>query len=296
MGDFCAISLYDWRHKFIFNKFQLWRGATDESLQQTFWNLSIGDPQLLASSTGIPVFTDFIRHNILAGGSGTLPLNPGNSMIASRTTGKVALINIGIISHLTIIDTVNAHVLIDSDIGPGTVLLDKETKQFNITESFDRDGSNAAQGNVNSSCLDTLASFPWFSKSGPKQAIPEQFNGLLTYPSLVALSPLDKIATLTALSAKVIYDFYRRETSVEEKITAAYISGGGAHNLTLMNFLSTFFDPILVKSIEEFGIPADMRLPLALGLTIDAHINDITVPWETGSNPRVESIGKWVLP
>jgi 1,6-anhydro-N-acetylmuramate kinase len=75
-----------------------------------------------------------------------------------------------------------------------------------------------------------------------------------------------------------------------------YLSGGGAHNLTLVEFLSAYFQPIIIKNIEELGIPADMRIPLALGLTVNSYLAGTSVPWETGSNPRITEIGRWIFP
>lgn len=284
-------------HYIVLNKPSIWKGPTGENQQQSHWDLPLGDAQFVASSFGVPVLTDFIRHSTLAGSTGTLPINPGNQIIASRCTGVTIFLNIGIICRMTIVDTATSTVLLDSDCGPGNYLQNKLMKEILPNkEGFDRDGSFAASGKVEGDCLNTLASTDWFNKPAPKFALLNDFDNLLQNPHLKTLSPADQAATITALTARTAYDFYRREYKLKVTPQALYVSGGGVNNLTLMEYLKTYFLPVPVCSIEELGIPTDMRLPLALGITSDAHINGATVPWESGNNPKIEPIGRWVLP
>jgi anhydro-N-acetylmuramic acid kinase len=283
-------------HYIVFNKPQIWRGPIGENSQQTFWDFSSGDAQLISSTVNVPVISDFIRNNILAGGPGVLPLNPGHYHIASRIKGKVILINIGMITHITIVNADAGQILADTDIGPGTVLLNQIVSNINSSEQFDRDGTMASQGKVDSQCLDELTRFDWFGTPCPKFASPEQFSELLKNPTLQALSSQDKITTITALTARIIYDFCRKEPTSQEKELSIYISGGGAHNQTLIEFLKTYFDPIAVNTIEELGIPVDMYTPLAFGLTVDAFVSGNNGQWQAGNNPTISSIGRWIIP
>jgi anhydro-N-acetylmuramic acid kinase len=283
-------------HYIVFNKPQIWRGPISENSPHAFWDFSSGDAQLISSTVNVPVISDFIRNNILAGGPGVLPLNPGNQHIASRKKGKVILINIGMITHITIVNTESNQILADTDIGPGTVLLNQIVSNINSAESFDRDGTMASQGKVDSQCLDELTRFDWFDSPSPKFASPEQFSELLKNPALAPLSPQDRIATITALTARIIYDFCKKEPIFQEKDLLIYLSGGGAHNQTLIEFLKTYFDPVAVNTIEELGIPVDMYTPLAFGLTVDAFVTGNNGPWQTGNTPTVSSIGRWIIP
>ena len=283
-------------HYVVLNKPSLWKGATGENLQQSTWDIPVGDAQYVASTLEAPVITDLVRHNILAGGPGTLPVNPGNQVIASRSSGTVLLLNIGVISRTTVIDTTDSSLLIDSDSGPGTCLLNKVMRDVQSAEGFDRDGSLAAQGNVDGDCLNHLAETAWFLKPAPKHATPDQFDELLRLSCVQELDSLDRIATITALPARSAYDFFRREYRPGVNPQVAYISGGALNNLTLMEYLSTYFDPIPVRSIEELGVPGDMRIPLAIGLTVDAFISGASIPWETGNNPKITPPGRWIFP
>jgi anhydro-N-acetylmuramic acid kinase len=283
-------------HYGVLNKLSLWKGPTGENLQQSHWDLTVGDAQFIASSLDIPIFTDFVRQNILAGGTGVIPTHQGNLQIASKHPGLVAFVNIGIISHITVVDTSSSTLIIDSDTGPGTHLIDMIARKVSTDDNFDRDGTLASKGTVDGECLNTLVSNPWFLKPSPKFAFPDQFENLLDNAMLKMLSPHDQLATITAHTARSIYNFFRSEYKGAILPTKIYISGGGVNNLTLMEYLSAYFQPIAICSVEELGIPADMRIPLSLGLTVNSYLSGLSIPWETGNNPRITAIGRWVVP
>jgi len=283
-------------HIVIVNKMTLWKGPTEENCQQRYWDISAGDPQLIASSLNIPVFCDFARNNLLAGGTGAIPVNPGNRIILSKCPGITMLLNIGIFSQLTIIDTSRPVVLVDSITGPGTCLIDKVAKSILEVESFDRDGNLAAKGNVDGELLNTLVSEAWFTQSGTKTAVSGHFDYILAIPEISRLSPHDRIATITALTARSIYNYYRTEYKESSAPDRILISGGGANNLTIQEYLKTYFQTIPISSIETISVPVDMRIPFALGLTVNASISGVTVPFDNGTAPKITSIGRWYYP
>ncbi|MDR2591600.1 MAG: anhydro-N-acetylmuramic acid kinase, partial [Chitinispirillales bacterium] len=256
-------------HYAVLNKPTLWKGATGENLQQSSWNLTVGDEVFVANALGVPVITEFLRHNILAGGPGILPTNPGSLIVAKYTAGVGLFVNIGLVSRMTVIDRdAPQQLLFESDTGPGTVLIDKCAQEAECAGGFDRDGALTATGAPCAECLEVLAADPWIVKAAPKQASPEIFSHLLSHPCLKSLSLVDKLATITALTARSVYDFYRREYKGSAQPSALWISGGGANNLTLVDFLKASFHPIPVRSVEELNVPPDMKVPLTLGLTV----------------------------
>jgi anhydro-N-acetylmuramic acid kinase len=282
-------------HCAVLNKPSLWRGQSAEGC----WDLPLGDAQHLSSSLGIPVIADFIRQNCLSGGLGSLPTGSGNRQIAAVCGGIVIFVNIGLVARMTIVDTGSATVLVDSDTGPGTCCINTIIKRHapgDDTEGFDRDGALAARGTVDGDCLKLLADDPWFSEPAPKIATADLFARLLDTPQFASLPADNQLSTITALTARTIYDFYRREFKQLSSGQAVYLSGGGSNNLTLTAFLKTFFDTIPVKSVEEIGIPIDMRIPLALGLSVNALVGGLQVSWEPGTALKVPPLGRWVLP
>jgi 1,6-anhydro-N-acetylmuramate kinase len=282
-------------HYAVLNKPTLWKGDTGENLQQSSWNLTVGDEVFLANALRVPVLTEFLRHNILAGGSGVLPTALGSVIIAKHTVGVGLFVNIGLVSRMTVIDSGAQALLFESDTGPGTVLIDKCAQEAECADGFDRDGALTATGAPNAECLEILAADPWITKAAPKNASPEIFSHLLNHPCLKPLSLVDKLATVTALTAKSTYDFYRREYKGAQP-AALWISGGGANNLALVDFMKASFDPIPVRSVEALNVPPDMKVPLTLALTVDAFVCGKEIPWESGSNPKIKPLGRWALP
>ena len=283
-------------HYAVLHKPTLWKGETGENLQQHNWNLTVGDELYLANALDVPVMTGFLRHNILAGGPGILPTLLGSVNIAKYLTGIHIFVNIGLVSRVTVIDKRTDRQILESDAGPGTVLIDMCARMAGCQNGFDRDGQLTSQGQALAACLEELAADPWITKAAPKQALPEMFERILKHRCLKPLSRVDRLATITALTAKSIYDFYRREYREPAPPEAIWISGGGVNNLVLMDFLKASFDPIPVRSVEELNVPADMKIPLTLGLTVDAFIMGEEFPWESGPNPKINPLCRCTMP
>lgn len=277
----------------VFNGFQIFCSQIDD---QSNWDITLGDAQYIASVFGIPTFTDMVRHHILSGGLGDLPLNTGYNTLTTKTGSPCAFINFGMLTHATVIDSKAPAAILESDCGPGTMLLNAAAQECGSADGFDRDGSLALKGTVDSHLLDELAHAPWFEQPAPKRATGTTFENIAAHPALAALSCFDRLATLTALTARTCYDLIRREVLSSRNILFVWVSGGGANNHFLIDCLKTYFGSIQIKNIEELGIPADMTVPLALGLTINSMIQGKDIGWNTGSQPQISRPGKWVIP
>lgn len=283
-------------HFIVMNQCTIYNGSSGDNIQAKSWDISLGDAQLLASEFNAPVITGFVRHSNLAGGPGHLPLFPGNVKIAKNVEPISIYFNIGLVSHLTIVDNQAMHIVLDSDVGPGTVLINMAARDAGCENGFDRDGSHAAKGGVDTGVVEMLASLEWYQRPSPKHAYLQDFVGCYDHPSVKSLAPLDKVATMTALTARTAFEFFKRNYRHVLSPEVVWVSGGGANNLTLLDYMSTYFDPLPVKSVEESGIPAALRIPLALGLTVHECIIDHPGPWKAGENPEIKGIGRWVFP
>jgi anhydro-N-acetylmuramic acid kinase len=283
-------------HVIVLNKLGIRKELLSQTMQARYWNIELGDAQLLASCFKAPVVTDFIRHDILGGGPGDLPLGAGMRALAIDKEGIAAHLTVGTVSHLFIFDSHAQHIVIDADIGPGTGLMNKAAKDAACAEGFDRDGSFAAQGRVDPRCLETLATHPLFSIHQPGRLSAMELLPLADHPCLASLSPPDKLATLTALTARTVFDFYKKEYAHVVAPQTLWISGGGANNQTLFDFLTTYFAPLQLRRIDDIGIPAEMFVPMVMGCAVDAFISGRGGPWKAGNNPEIEGIGTWVYP
>jgi 1,6-anhydro-N-acetylmuramate kinase len=282
-------------HAIILNKLELWKESR-EKLSQSNWNLELGDARLLSSHFNAPVATDFARNGILAGGSGDLPLFRGICGMYVDDEGIAAHITIGQLSRLFIYDARAKHTIFDTDAGPGTCLINMAANESGCPEGFDRDGSFSSKGKVFADCLETLASQPIFSAHQPKHLRVSDLTEIFHHPCLSELTPHDKAATLTALTARTIFDIYKNEYHHVVSPRTIWISGGGANNLTLFEFLKTYFAPTELKRIDDIGIPAEMFVPMALGLTINADIIDNGGSEKLENNNEIKGTATWVFP
>jgi anhydro-N-acetylmuramic acid kinase len=283
-------------HLIVVNKCSILQLAVSDINQAKQWDISCGDVQLLSSTFNVPVVSDFQRHSVLAGQVGQLPLFPGNVKLSRQQEPVSLYLDIGMISHITAVDNQAITTIVDSDIGPGTSLINTAAKDAGCKDGFDRDGSYAAQGKICNDCVESLAARPWFLLPPPKRVNTFDFTHFYEDPAIQQLSPFDRIATLTALTARTCHEFYKREFRHAVKPETVWVAGGGANNLSLLSYLATYFDPIKVKSIEDCGIPSAFRIPLALGLTVYEYITIPSGSWKAGMSPEIRGIGRWVFP
>lgn len=257
------------------NRFVLWRGAVaGTKAYEPAEELSLGEVRRVALSIGAPVVADFEKSDALRGGGGRLPLGPGLVRIARGNAQVACFVNIGQIARVVVVNTESASVVLDSDAGPGTCLINRASREAGLREGFDRDGSRAAQGTVDNDCLDSLSSDELFDRPGHSSFAPSEFEHLLTRACLKRLAETDRIATLTALTARRIWASLKKEYRLQKKLDGVWVCGGGAHNNTLMEYLRVYGDPVPVRTVEELGVKPDSCVPLALGLS--------TVDWLEG--------------
>ncbi|MGD9201854.1 MAG: anhydro-N-acetylmuramic acid kinase, partial [Chitinispirillia bacterium] len=282
----------------ILKKISLWKGRLGDDYKPVYWNIPIGDAQLLSYSFSIPVLTDFKRQNILDDGFGILPGLMGDIKIA-ELVGKISVfVNIGLKAKVLIIDSQNSKIIVDSETGPGTILIDSAADEMGCLEGFDRDGKIASKGVVDIKVLESLVSDPWFQLSQPKHTSEMLFKNLMQNKELRAMHQYDKLATLTAFTALTIYNFYKKEYPFDsyEKQNEIWISGGGSNNLALCDFLKSYFSPITIKKVEEIDIPNNSKSLLSLGITVNNIIDQIKKSSPGSRNIKIERLGKWIFP
>jgi len=224
----------------------------------TPFTLQIGDPNLIAQLTRITTVADFRRRDMAAGGQGA-PLAPcfHAAMFSSPKT-KRALVNIGGMANLTLLQANSAHAVIGFDTGPGNVLIDSWC-QRHLNKAFDQDGQWANSGNNNTPLLSQLLKNPYFSSLPPKSTGRELFNQQWLDQQLkygyLNISPADIAATLTELTAQSICnDLERHFVDCEELL----VCGGGAHNSFLLERINALTAPqVIVKTTSDVGIAPD---------------------------------------
>jgi anhydro-N-acetylmuramic acid kinase len=155
-------------------------------------------------------------------------------------------------------------------------------------ERYDRDGRYASGGRVDEELLADLLAEPYYSWPAPKSTGKELFHDayLDGYRSRhPGVEGVDLVATLTELSARVV----GAELS-KAGITEVFASGGGTSNPVLMQRIQAAADGVRVGTIDELGVPSDVKEAMAFALIgyLTAHELPGNVPSCTGADgPRV---------
>ena len=222
------------------------------SEDRTF-TLQIGDANRIAELTGITTIADFRRRDVAAGGQGA-PLTPAFHRVAFGISGNAtAVVNIGGISNITLLD--DGDNLVGFDSGPGNTLMDAWVRKH-LDQAFDQNGAWADSGRADEPLLERCLDDPYFSAPAPKSTGPEYFNLAWLEERLDMLPdpipPEDVQRTLLELTARSI-----AATLDNESIAQLAVCGGGAKNTPLMNRLSELLYPTQVITTQALGIDPD---------------------------------------
>lgn len=218
------------------------------------FTLQIGDPNIIASGTGITTVADFRRRDLAAGGEGA-PLAPAfhRWLFADELEARVVL-NIGGIANITVLPE-SGNEVTGFDTGPGNGLMDAWTQQ-ELNRPFDDGGAWAHSGEVLPGLLSCMLQDAYFSLSPPKSTGFEYFNidWLEHYAGGKSFSTADIQATLLALTVQSIGDAITRYAPGTREIL---LCGGGVHNIALVDGLYRL--PLSVKwsSTSDYGLDPD---------------------------------------
>ena len=255
------------------------------------YTLQLNNPALLAELTGIDVVADFRRRDVAAGGQGA-PLVPAfHQAIFGGATDNVAVLNIGGISNITLIEAADARgdeAVAGFDCGPGNALMDYWC-QTHTGQPFDDAGRWAASGQVHAGLLASLLDESYFRQPPPKSTGRDLFNpGWLTgkLAPFNNLKPVDVQATLAELTARVCCDALQgagkaSKANKAPKALKLIVCGGGALNVHLMTRLASL-SGLAVESSQHHGLA-----PLQVEATAFAWLARKCVERETGNLPKV---------
>jgi anhydro-N-acetylmuramic acid kinase len=253
----------------------------------------IGEAAVIAERVRLPVVADFRTRDIAAGGQGA-PLVPyADWIMFNRKDRTVACLNIGGIANVTVvpprIDDVFAF-----DTGPGNMAIDGAVRLLTSgTRQMDTDGKNAAQGVVIDEFLDYLLDHPYFIKNPPKSTGREEF-GPETYlrdalASRREHSFEDLVATVTTAVAYSIIRAYNRFIKPNYEVSRLVVSGGGAHNKTLIERIRQGLPNLTIRMSDDYGMPVDSREAVAFAMLGNETLCNTAanIPHATGASHKV---------
>ena len=244
--------------------------------------LQLGQPAWIAEATGLPVVADLRSRDVAAGGQGAPLVALFDALLLGGLPGVPAALNLGGIANITVVAPDADPLAFDT--GPANALLDAAARHFSGgTEEYDRDGRGAAAGQVNPDLLRRLLDEPYYRLPGPKSTGKELFH----MPYLLAAladaptpDPQDVLATLTRLTAVTVAEACR-----DHGVTRLVVSGGGAHNPTLMRMIADELPGVDLSSSDDLGVASDAKEALAFALLgyLTVHGLPGTLPSGTGA-------------
>lgn len=264
--------------------------------------LQIGDPSVIAKLTGVLTIGDFRVGDVALGGEGA-PLVPYFDYIIfhSKKVNR-ALLNIGGISNFTILNKKSkVDEILAFDTGPGNMLIDYLTKRY-FDKDYDKDGRFARKGKLNSNLFEFLKKNDNFIERKPPKSTGREYYGKdflnKIADKFIMLPNEDVIRTAAMFTAYAVYKNYQKFIAKKTKIDELIVSGGGARNPVIMEYLKKYFGrTIEVKNIESLGISSDAKEAICFAVLANETIsgNAANIPCVTGAS-RKTILGKICLP
>lgn len=220
----------------------------------TGYTVQLNQGALLAELCGMDVVADFRSRDVAAGGQGAPLVPPFHQAVFGSPSEARAVLNIGGISNITVLDATAAVPVMGFDCGPGNALMDSWC-QTHTGAAFDADGQWARSGRVHATLLQRLASEPFFQRPAPKSTGRDLFNRDWLQAHLEGVgtvAAVDVQATLTELTAQSCAHSLRQTAPACQTLL---VCGGGAYNGWLMERLQQHLPHCRVATTAELGLP-----------------------------------------
>lgn len=216
------------------------------------FTLQIGDPNVIATRTGIPVVADLRRRDVALGGQGA-PLVPAfHAAVFAHPAEYRAALNLGGIANLTLLPP--GGPVTGFDTGPANTLMDVWARRH-LGQPYDAGGAWAATGRIDKPLLQALLTHPYLALPAPKSTGPEDFSPDWLDETLAgrgALEPADVQATLCEFTARSVV------AGLGDRPAARLVvCGGGAHNRTLLQRIAALVPDTTVESSAAHDIDPD---------------------------------------
>jgi anhydro-N-acetylmuramic acid kinase len=266
--------------------------------------LQIGDISVIAKHTGKLTVGDFRPADMAVGGQGA-PFAPYGDLILFRHPQRGRLLqNIGGIGNCSALPAgADPADVLAFDTGPGNMIMDAVAHMLSEGQlSYDDSGKWAARGNPDQVLLGEMMEHPYFHMEPPKSTGREVFGhnyavSFLEQARLRKLSDEDVMATATAFTARTIADSYVRYVFPRYKIDEVIVTGGGAHNKTLLSMLSELLPEQKVMTSKALGLDDDAKEAVIFALLGNDFMLGVpnNLPAATGAD-RSTVMGKLALP
>jgi anhydro-N-acetylmuramic acid kinase len=195
--------------------------------------VQIGDGNAISAQTGLPVVYDFRSKDVALGGQGAPLVTVGDQLLFSNYD---FCINLGGIANLSF-DKNGKRIAFD--ICPANQVLNYLSKKLN--KKYDDKGKIAARGNLNTDLISFLNDQNYYKKEAPKTLGREWVEEkILPILNSSQISIEDQLRTFTEHIAIQITKV------VNQSEGKALLTGGGAHNLFLIERIRALSQSVIV--------------------------------------------------
>ncbi|WP_223067123.1 anhydro-N-acetylmuramic acid kinase [Paenibacillus caui] len=279
--------------------------ASEDDPYQGKSTLQIGDLSVIAKRTGLPVVGDFRPADMAVGGQGA-PLVPYGDLILFKDKVKGRILqNIGGIGNCTALaPDARPKDVFAFDTGPGNMIIDEIV--FMLSEgrlTYDDEGRWASQGTPDERLVSECMSHPYFEMEPPKSTGRELFGKAYAVRFAEAAERLgvsrkeDIVASAALFTARSIADSYKRFVVPKVQVDEVIVTGGGARNRTLLNYLARELPGRKILTSKELGFDDDAKEAVIFALLGNDFMHGIAnnLPSATGAS-RPTVMGKLALP
>ncbi len=225
----------------------------------------LGSGDVIAERTGVPTVTGFRGRDMAVGGHGA-PLVPYvDHLLFADPTRARALVNIGGIANVTLLRGGDLESVVAFDTGPGNAPIDDAVRRATGgRRRFDRGGRMAERGQIDRVRLGRMLEHPFLALDPPKSTGRDVFGRRwVDRFARGRVAPEDLVATLTRFTADSIADAIARHAP---RLDDVWVSGGGAHNRTLMRRLAQRLAPARVAPLARGGLDPDNKEACAFAI------------------------------
>ncbi len=220
-------------------------GHTVRHIPREDITLQIGNPWILHEATGLPVVSDFRRHDMALGGQGAPLVSMFHRSVFANDPRPLVVLNLGGVANITWLG--DDDEIIAGDTGPGCGLLDEWVQEM-AGLPHDVDGRLASNGKVHQLLVDEALQSDFFQKPLPKSADRFDFD----HVDVSGLNVEDGAATLCAVTVQAVVSAVAK---MPDTPSVVWVTGGGVHHPVIMQQLSEHFDK--VESIDNRGFNPD---------------------------------------
>lgn len=268
---------------------------------QTVWHapdatppatLQLGNPAIIARTTGLPVVSDFRSADMAVAGQGA-PLVPMiHHVLFADPEHDRAVVNLGGIANLTWLPGgAGTEAITAFDTGPANMVMDGLVERLSGGAArMDKNGARARRGNVSGALLTELLDHPYFSQPPPKSTGRELFGAAYVEEfyqrgKKLRLTDDDMLTTAAALTARTVSQAVQAQGTPAEVL----LCGGGAKNPALVLMLIEDLPNSAVVLADARGVSSQALEAMAFAELACRHMwmEPGNVPSATGATQPV---------